>query len=232
MSYCHWFPYILKKEGISPFCGATDIPVFGLLATSVLGFKARVDTFACLLCCLHTMDSSDSPLVQHLLTSWWLVWQPSCFIYVLAYNHWWSLNLGSSVPLPHNMWQDRRSTDWATPAQLPYMIWQKSYVPYQHSWNDKNNDILFCFHDTNTNCLVCNSKYGTPLTHAKHHQKTSPANSIWASALWFDICLLLWIVFNIKSCNVQCFCAVLPVTSQEPWCVPILPYQLNNPLCH
>ena len=28
---------------------ATDIPVFGLLVTSALGFKARVDSFACVL---------------------------------------------------------------------------------------------------------------------------------------------------------------------------------------
>ena len=41
----HWYPY------------------FELLMTSALGFKARVDSFACVLCHLH------SPLVQHLLTS-------------------------------------------------------------------------------------------------------------------------------------------------------------------
>ena len=39
---------------ISPFCGATDTPV--------LGFWWQGH--------LHTTDSSDSPVVQHLLTSW------------------------------------------------------------------------------------------------------------------------------------------------------------------
>ena len=30
-------------EDISPFGGATDTPLFGLLVKSALGFKARVD---------------------------------------------------------------------------------------------------------------------------------------------------------------------------------------------
>ena len=42
---------------------------FALLVTSVLGFKARLDFLACTLCCLCATDSSDSPLVQHLMTS-------------------------------------------------------------------------------------------------------------------------------------------------------------------
>ena len=42
-------------------------PCFGLL---VLDFKVTVDPLACMLCRLCAMDSSDSPLVQHLLTSW------------------------------------------------------------------------------------------------------------------------------------------------------------------
>ena len=43
-------------------------PDYGLLVTSALGFKARVDSLACVLPRLRTMDSSDSPLVLHLLT--------------------------------------------------------------------------------------------------------------------------------------------------------------------
>ena len=42
--------------------------------TSALGFKARVDPVLCHLC---TTESSDLPLMQHLLTSWRPVWQPS-----------------------------------------------------------------------------------------------------------------------------------------------------------
>ena len=41
-------------------------PCFGLLVTSALGFKTRVDSLACVLPRLCTTDSSDSPLVWHL----------------------------------------------------------------------------------------------------------------------------------------------------------------------
>ena len=50
--WCHWYPY------------------FGLLVMSVLGLKTRVDQLFYVICGLHAMDYSDSPLVQHLLTSW------------------------------------------------------------------------------------------------------------------------------------------------------------------
>ena len=56
----------------SPFCRAC----FGLLVTSTLSFKTRVDPLVCVFHCLHV--SSDSPLVWHLLTSWQPAWQPSC----------------------------------------------------------------------------------------------------------------------------------------------------------
>ena len=55
----------------SPFCGAC----FGLLVTSTLGFKVRVDPLVCVFHCLHA--SSDSHLVWHLLTCWQPAWQPS-----------------------------------------------------------------------------------------------------------------------------------------------------------
>ena len=61
-------------------------------------------------------NSSDSPLVQYLLTSWLPTWQSPHFIHILAYKHWWGSSPESSVPLPHNMWENRRSTDWTTPA--------------------------------------------------------------------------------------------------------------------
>ena len=82
--------FSLFFEEMSPFCGATDTPVwtfpffssfffvghesfswtcFGLLVTSALRFKARIDLFVCMLCCPCATESSDSPLVQHLLTS-------------------------------------------------------------------------------------------------------------------------------------------------------------------
>ena len=33
---------------------------------------------------MHTTYSSDSPLVRHLLTTWWPTWQPIRFIHVLS----------------------------------------------------------------------------------------------------------------------------------------------------
>ena len=49
------------------FCWTTNTPVLDLMFA--LGFKARVDSLAWVLRCLHTMVSSDSPRVRHLLTS-------------------------------------------------------------------------------------------------------------------------------------------------------------------
>ena len=49
----------------------TQVHVFGLLAASALRFKARVYPLTCMIQCLRTLDSTDSPLVQHLLTCWW-----------------------------------------------------------------------------------------------------------------------------------------------------------------
>ena len=44
-----------------------------------LGFQSCGGYLSCVLCCLCAMDTSDSPLVQHLLTSWcqhgnWVIW--------------------------------------------------------------------------------------------------------------------------------------------------------------
>ena len=44
---------MLHKSYTSPACGATDIPYFGLLVTSALGLKARVDPLiACFVTCV------------------------------------------------------------------------------------------------------------------------------------------------------------------------------------
>ena len=51
------------------------IPLFGLLVISILGFKAEVDSLIFMLHCPHVTKSSDSPLVGHLLASWWPAWQ-------------------------------------------------------------------------------------------------------------------------------------------------------------
>ena len=72
--------------GYKSFLWSHWCPCFGLLVPSALGFKAIVNSLICILCCLCTTDSSDSPMVRHLLTSWWSVWQRSHFIHLLAYN--------------------------------------------------------------------------------------------------------------------------------------------------
>ena len=75
-----FFTFFKKKlENISLFDGTTDTPVFGFLVMSVLGFKARVDSLICVLHHLYATDSSDQPLVRHLLTHWRSAWWPSRF---------------------------------------------------------------------------------------------------------------------------------------------------------
>ena len=60
-------------------------PCFGLLVTSSLGFKARLDSLACVLCRLPAIFSSDSPLMRHLLTSW----QPACCHTIQLFYHYY-----------------------------------------------------------------------------------------------------------------------------------------------
>ena len=40
-----------------------------------------------------------------------------------AYKHWWGLSQGSSMPLPHSMWQGRCPTNWVSPARLMITTW-------------------------------------------------------------------------------------------------------------
>ena len=55
-----FFFFFSFLDHISPFCGATDIPV-GLLVTSPpLGFKAGVGSLICMLCHMNALIS-DSP---------------------------------------------------------------------------------------------------------------------------------------------------------------------------
>ena len=62
-----WFSFQFLED-LSSFCRAYWCHSFG-----PLGFKARV---VCFSACI---DSLDSPLVRHLLTSWWPTLQPSFF---------------------------------------------------------------------------------------------------------------------------------------------------------
>ena len=71
--------FILIFGGHQSFLWGHWYPLIGLMVTSALSFKARVDSFTCVLCYLYTTNSSDSPLVWHLLTS--------CLS--VSYKHWW-----------------------------------------------------------------------------------------------------------------------------------------------
>ena len=53
---------------------------------SALGFKTRVDPLACRLRHLHATESSDSVLVQYLLTSWLPPWQRTSILYLKQEN--------------------------------------------------------------------------------------------------------------------------------------------------
>ena len=99
------------------------IPLFGTSGDICTGVKARVGTLTSMLCCLHAIDSVDSPLVWHLLTSCQPAWKASHFYSTClhTYIHWLSYCLGSRVLLPHSVWQDRRFTRWAIPAQLDFI---------------------------------------------------------------------------------------------------------------
>ena len=67
----HWGGTFFKKKiwRTSVFLWGHWYPCFGLLVTSALGFKPKLDPLACVLCCLHATESSDLPLVRYLLTS-------------------------------------------------------------------------------------------------------------------------------------------------------------------
>ena len=58
--------FFSKKERI---IWRTLVLFVGVLVTSALGFKAGT-LLACMFHHLHAKDSSDSPLVRHLLTCW------------------------------------------------------------------------------------------------------------------------------------------------------------------
>ena len=52
-------------------------PIFWTSGEFCPGFQSQSGSLACMLRRLRAGDSTDSPLVQHLLTSWWPVLQPS-----------------------------------------------------------------------------------------------------------------------------------------------------------
>ena len=78
---------VVKKilEDISPFCGVTDTPCFGILVTSPLGFKARVGSL------IRTSSATPADLL-------WPAWQPSSFVPCTCEQALVGLKLGAIVP--------------------------------------------------------------------------------------------------------------------------------------
>ena len=71
-----FFVFFKLLEDTCPFCGATDTPVLDFWWRLPWVSKPR---WTRLHAFLPACYSSDSPLVQHLLTSWQPAWQPSHF---------------------------------------------------------------------------------------------------------------------------------------------------------
>ena len=84
------------------FCPTKYISVFGLLGMSAFDFKSTLQV--CLLCHLHAMDWSNSPLVRHLLATW-----PTSIAAELFDPYaWWHLNHTQVCSTVHSL------TFWAT----------------------------------------------------------------------------------------------------------------------
>ena len=105
----------LKKnkflEDLSPFNRATDTPVLDFWWCLALGFKAREDSLTCMLCYLCARRflrfTSGATPADFLAASWW------------------GSSPDSSMPLPHNMWQDRRFTAMPARKNLKLEILQR-----------------------------------------------------------------------------------------------------------
>ena len=103
----------------------------------------------------------DSPLVQHLPTSWWPAWQPSHLFHIPA-RHWWNSKPGAIMP-PFTVWDqaDVLPTELSNFLPCPvqevvclyhcYMVkfpvnlclWYMSYLQYYLTWFQKSQDVFF-----------------------------------------------------------------------------------------
>ena len=80
-------------------------PCFGLLVMSDVssGFQSQSGQPYLSLAEAYVLHVPwDSPLVQHLLTSWQPAWQPSC-LFQIPTRHWWDLKPGA-IMLPLTVW--------------------------------------------------------------------------------------------------------------------------------
>ena len=130
-----WFTQILAQEkneiktffkkhfgGYQSFLWGHWYPCFGLLAISVV--VCQGGSLTCMLLHLHAVDSSDSPLVWHLLTSWCSAWQLHRFIHILAHIY-------SSIGGTRTWDQECRQTH--------YLISQAGLAM---KWNAMNRNII------------------------------------------------------------------------------------------
>ena len=115
-------------------------PCHGLLAMSALGFKAWMDFLACMLSCLCTTDSSDSPLVWHLLTVWGQHGSQAFLIHAPA-------NMSASIggcsgfePMPVHAAHSKHGTvdQSATPARLPHSYYLFIFISLIFFWQKVN----------------------------------------------------------------------------------------------
>ena len=126
-----YFHFFLIFGGHQSFFGATDIR-FGILVMSALGFKARwIPSLACL-CHFCTIESSDSPLVRHLLT----FWQPLANLYLIL-NFVWKCRLfiGVKVGLHMGVWACRKV------FTLECWNWTKDKVMW---WKGPSHECFKC----------------------------------------------------------------------------------------
>ena len=128
---------------------------------SSLGFKARMEFLTCMFCHLCIIDSSDSPLVWHLLTLGSHHGSRIISTHILVYEHCWGASPESNIPVPHSYVQalvkleprikhstssqlctsigDARVWDWAFHClTVMYKHWWRSSlglsIPLPHSY--------------------------------------------------------------------------------------------------
>ena len=86
-----------------------DLPLFWTSGYVCSELQSQGGTLVCVLHCPCEMDSSDLPLVWHLLTSWWPAWWPSrgfldprtC---TCNKKHWWGSNQPCTIFLHECLW--------------------------------------------------------------------------------------------------------------------------------
>ena len=116
-----WHSFFLNFfEGHQFFCGTTDTPFLDFWWHLPWVSKPGLDPLTCILHCLHAMESSDSPLVWHLLTSWWPGWQPSCSWHSDMANQIYSVTYSAIMMNRSNgfYWMDWNSLRSCVPAAI------------------------------------------------------------------------------------------------------------------